>query len=533
MPSLFKNISPFRAPGGAPGGARELFWIIALGFFVRLFACQYTDVINPDGANYIHQARAIHYGLWQAVNACSLTYLSIVPICTAGLYPLFGDWIQAATAVSLLFGTATLAPLYGLAREFFDRPVASLVTLIFAVTPVFIDGSVDIVRDPACWFFLTSALYFLTRKEAGRVATVLGSVCMLLAAWTRVESFVFYLVTLVFLGVRKRGGRGMHLVLFLTPPVVLVALAVLGAWWFDLSGVYGARLSEIPVRLARALDGYRTVSANLTGLILQPPDGIPADFFDHVRDIFWFVGFGVLLQNALEAYYYPFFLIFLLGWRGIGKRIRTDGRVAFFVALILAAFAFLYLFVYIDWQMDNRWLAPMVLSSFPIMGFGVERVLSFLRGRCRMTPAGAAALLCLLVLVAALPKDLRPRGEDKGVYKAIGMTIARHEGNAREIPILTLDGSTTRWIAFYANLGVPGAPCPDAYYPTLYDPGTGYAQFIDMVRRNGFRYVVWMEKRWPRDRFDWNRADDRRDLKPMGRWRHRDVGEIRLYEVRR
>lgn len=532
MHSLFKNVFPLRAPVGVPDGTREILLVVALGFFVRLFACQYTDVINPDGANYIHQARAIHHGLWQAVNACSLTYLSIVPLCTAGLYPLLGDWVRAATAVSLLFGTAMLVPLYGLARRFFDRPVATLVTLIFAVTPVFIDGSVDIVREPAGWFFLTLGLYFLTNKDAGRVETVLGSVCMLLAVWTRVESFVFYLVTLVFLGVRKRDGKWVRLFLFLMPPVVLLALAVLGAWWFDLAGVFGARLSEIPVRLARALDGYRIIGANLTVLILHPPDGIPADFFDHVRDIFWFVGFGVLLQNALEAYYYPFFLIFLLGWRGLRDRIRTDGRVAFFLALTLAVFVLLYGFVFIDWQMDNRWLAPMILASLPITGFGVERILAFFRDRWRMTPAGAAALLCLLVLVVALPKDLRPRGEDKGVYKEIGQTIARHAGNAREIPILTLDGSTTRWIAFYANLDVPGAPCPDRYYPTRYDPGTGYAQFIDMVRRNGFRYVVWMEKRWPQDRFDWNQADDRRDLKPLGRWRHRDVGEIRLYEVR-
>ncbi|MBA7662508.1 hypothetical protein ES703_70537 [subsurface metagenome] len=66
---------------------------------------------------------------------------------------------MAAKSVSLIFGTMTLVPLYFLLKRFFDESIGLLVLLIFALIPVFIDRSVDVVRGPIFWFFSVLGLY--------------------------------------------------------------------------------------------------------------------------------------------------------------------------------------------------------------------------------------------------------------------------------------------------------------------------------------------------------------------------------------
>ena len=54
---------------------RLVILVIILGFVLRLFACQYTYIINSHGDVYIHQAKAVYYGLWSAVNSCTVNYI--------------------------------------------------------------------------------------------------------------------------------------------------------------------------------------------------------------------------------------------------------------------------------------------------------------------------------------------------------------------------------------------------------------------------------------------------------------------------
>jgi len=88
-------------------------------------------------------------------------YLSNYPILIVVAYKIFGDWVVAAKSVSLFFGAITLVPVYLLLKRFFRREITLLATLIFSLIPVFIDKSVDVVRDPVYWFFSLLGLSFL------------------------------------------------------------------------------------------------------------------------------------------------------------------------------------------------------------------------------------------------------------------------------------------------------------------------------------------------------------------------------------
>jgi len=66
--------------------------------------------MNNDGPVYIHQARALYYGLWQSINTCSVDWLTPYSILIALAYPITGDWVNAAMAVNLIFGTLMIIP---------------------------------------------------------------------------------------------------------------------------------------------------------------------------------------------------------------------------------------------------------------------------------------------------------------------------------------------------------------------------------------------------------------------------------------
>jgi 4-amino-4-deoxy-L-arabinose transferase-like glycosyltransferase len=526
---------PLRSSTGI--GVVPLVLILVLGLALRLYAWQHAGIINSDGAIYIHQARALYFGLWDFINHAgqnygSLPYPTITTLSIAALYALCGDWITSGTLVSLLFGTATIIPLYGLIRTLFRKDIASIATLVYAVTPILIDSSVDIIRDPACWFFLTLGLYFFARqKRQPTLYLLLSNISFILAAWSRVESVIFIVISAGYLFWDRDEKPFRRAALFLLPTMAAF-LAFIGSQLMLHPGeVNWYRLAEIPERFAISISKYSQIRAQLAELISHPQAGIPGDFFDNVRDILWFVGFGVLFQNTLETFFYPYCLIYLAGLKKSREKIREERRVLYFVLLTLASFGVLYVYVFLKWEMENRWVAIALFPSFVFLGFGLERTISYLQSRYGLKRGMALALVCLVILAFALAKNTRPRGEDKIVFKQVGETIARLEGNAGKIEVLTV-GSSARWISFYANVGFRGAPYPDEY--RLYESliGGSYEAFLDNLKSRKIRYLVWEEKNWPAGHFDFLKSPWERDFIRLGTWSHPDTGRIILFKRR-
>lgn len=506
--------------------------LLILGLSIRLFAWHQTGIMNSDGTVYIQQARAIYLGLWDAVTGCTIRYPYLNTLFIAGFYALCRDWVTAATAVSVLFGTLTLIPLYGLARNFFSPGVAGLIALIHAVNPMLVDGSVDIIRDPVFWFFALAGLWLLTRPQGPTTAgLLLGSVAFILATWTRIEAIILVLITPLGLLLDGRGRPWRRILLFLAPAVLLLLAGIGVQWLRHPESINAYRLLEIPARIARAFAGYDQLRGTLREMILQPPPGLSLEFLHNLRSIVWFVGFGVIVQNALESFFYPFVPLYLWGLGGLRQRIAADRRVVYPLLAAAAAFVMLYLLVFVDWQMENRWLAIVLFPSFFLLGAGLEKLLSRLQSRFGFKPGTALVLIGLLVLAVALPKDLKPRGDDKVLYRTIGETIAAREATENKIEIMTV-GAASRWVLFYANLGFRGAPCPDEFYDYLGWDGRAYGPFIEALKKKGMKYLLWEERNWPAGWFDLLASPHERDLVRLGEWRHPDTGKILLFRVR-
>jgi len=174
-----------------------------------------------------------------------------------------------------------------------------------------------------------------------------------------------------------------------------------------------------------------------------------------------------------------------------------------------------------------------ILPTTVIVGFGAENLIRWLHKRFGLSNSTSVAVLCILVLAFTLPKDLKIQEADKLVYKEIGETIDRFDGGSGEIELITL-GDAGRWIGYYANLHVSGAPCPDKYKDWSEDEsiiGGSYDDFIRSLRMRNISYIIWEEKHWPRNKFAFLKSLQPEDLTQLKEWKHRDTGRIILYRV--
>ncbi len=521
-PSVFRRIL-----------AGQGFWVILLGAALRLFAWQQTWVVNPDGTLYIHQARALYHGLWGQVTPCGTGFLSNYAFFIAGAFPFFGDWIQAARAVSILFGSLTLVPLYLLLRRFFDETVSALGVLVFSIMPVLVGRSVDVVRDPVYWFFLVLGMYFLINPgpRTDNKNLIYSSLSLLMASWARVEALAAVLASAVFLMVTLREARLKKLALFLTPFFGVSLLSFAGAWIYGWppSGLY--RSYEILEKASGPLSHYRLLRIYLADMVQGVQDPLVRHFLPESRNFVWLIALGTFANRALEAFFYPLFAVFVIGAFQGKRRFREDPRLLYFLFMIAAGAGLLYLHILHWWILDNRHMALVIFPAAVFAGLGMERIRLFLQSRYGLTNRTVFWVLFAVLMAFTLPKNLQSREKDKVVFKEIGERAAQVSGNGEEIRVAA-SMDTLRWFSFYANLSRKGAPCPQPYNDFHALVGNSYGSFLGNLRQNGAHFFLWEERHWPPGRFDFLKRASQADFKEIGRWKHPDTGRMILFQLK-
>jgi len=527
-------------PGRVGAGVILLIFILAV--VIRLFACRHTCIINPDGVYYIHQAKAIYYGEWHSLTSCHVSFVSSYPFFVAGAYVLFHEWVAAAQFVSLFFGSMTLIPLYHLCRRFFDRDVSALTLLVFALLPVFVVGSAEVVRGPVCWFFLSLGLLFFVKSSENRdgLALLLSSLSLMIAAWARIEAAVFILVSLVYLLAIPQEGRIRKAACFALPLMAALSVVFCAVIFLDAPLNHLLRLNDVIDKLSAPFTAYETLRAGLEELRLaelmkQPPDNAMPHFLHKTRHLVWLVALGTLVKYMVRAYFYVFFILFILGMGGVWRCLRQDRRALYLALMAASIFIVFYLHVIQTWMMFDRFWAIFMLPAFMVIGFGLEKTLLVMKTRCRLKPSTALPLLCVVILACSLPKDFKSREADKTVYRKIGEMISHQEGNAGEIRIVK-SLRTPDWTPFYANLKYEGAICPQTHFgirETHFDETVfrDYETLISYLKNNHATYFLWEERAWPQNGFDLLDRKSHPDLKEVGTWHHPDVGKVTLFRV--
>ncbi|WP_054691128.1 glycosyltransferase family 39 protein [Desulfosarcina cetonica] len=324
-----------------------LTWVFIIAMGVRFYLSVFTAVVNPDGLIYIQQARAIYFQQWSAINACGMKYLSILPPLIAGAFAVFHDWVVAGRFIGLLFSCGMFVPLYFILKRFFDARITRLTLLVYAFIPALAGRSAEVIRGPVFWFFLLTALWMVLRhhdtgdanrseRNNGRkgLNLILACLCLMVAAWARIESILYLCITAGYLFYREKGRRIQSLTIFLLPLIVMAAMGIVAALALDLPLTRLFRLDKPVEVLAHFMDDYHGLRASLDSLA-NSQHGLVAEFLNQAGKFAWIVPLGPFLDCLAEKFFYPYLLIFLLGFAGLRQRMKTDPRIAYFVWLCL------------------------------------------------------------------------------------------------------------------------------------------------------------------------------------------------------
>lgn len=508
---------------------RQIFLVFLFGFVIRFYAFNYTSIINPDGILYIHQARAIYYGKFDSIFSCGLSYLSNYSIFITSAYYFINDWLISAKSVSLFFGSTLLIFIYLLFRQFFDKDVSLLGTLIYALIPNHVDKSADVMRDPIFWFFLAGGLYFyiLQFNKKNRHFLLFSGVFFLLATWTRVEGVLFIFMACFFIVVVQK-EKILRFIIFLSPFIFLTLLALLNILPFHIPFNRFYRVRYILHELSAPINGYINIQTFMGDLIIKQSDYILRSFLSEIKTCVWLIALGTLINRILEAFFYPYFILVLIGLRGIFKRIKYDLRILFLSLTASIALLILYSHTLAVWTLHNRFIAIVIFPCFIFFGFGIEMLVRFLRTKLNFKKSSAITLVCFLIMIAGLPKDLKIRESDKRVFTQIGAYLSKKEGNEDVIKIAGVSSPVTEWISFYANINYKGAFCPLTSLPLA----KNWEQLYRKLDKMGIDYLLMEENNWPKGNFDLMNNYFIKHFDKLGSWYHRDTGRIFLFKKR-
>lgn len=508
---------------------KNLWVIILLGFFIRLYAFMHNYVINNDSASYIYQAKAISNHMWDAARSCNYSFISMYVFFIMPFYKIFNDWIIAARAVSIFFGTITLIPLYFLIKRFFSKEVTAIVLLVYAFNPLLVRENTEIMTDTVFWFFSILGLYLFVKavdKNKNKVF-ILSSLSFCLASFTRLEGLIFILGSLLFMIFRK--NRDIKNILSFSFPLILLIIISGSSFLFHNGGQSPLSLYILPRFKALYLGFFENPFRNnmtnkLIDLNSQYIEFIPINFFTYVKMTLWSVAFGILLTKTIPAFYFPFFVLFVIGFKNLKKEIKREPLTGYLFFLSIFIFIFLYIFILKTWVMEKRYVASLIFPSFIFIGFGLQTIIDFLRVK-GFKEKLLIPILCILTIAVTLPLNLKPIRKDKLHIREIGELIAIENPN-ENIQVATSDVR----VIFYANMSRNDLMCPAPVIDYKGLTHKKYPEMITLLREKNIKYFLWEEDKWKFASYDFMKEVNTRDMVEVGRWEI-DQNRLVLFKI--
>jgi hypothetical protein len=510
---------------------RFIFLVIALGIAIRLFVCENTYIINSDGILYVHQARALYYNELDSLYNCGLDYLSIYPRCIAMFYPITGDFLTAAITVSFLFGCLTLIPIFLLSRHFFSIQTSGFVTLIFALLPIFVKRSADVLRGPLCWFFLAwGVLAFVQYMDYKKWRYLLLTIiCFFCATWARIEAVVSFPSMVLFLFIFASNKKRV-LLLCIGGGACLIVLGLFLELFYDTSLLQLYRLDDVTAKFTEPFKKYNDLRDSLAERLAKHPQEFADHFIVNARHQVHFVAFGTLISNACEAFFYPFLVFFVLGFYRVGKKLKDDPRLWFFVIMAISGVCIVYVHLIQYWMIEYRYFAVIIIATSVFSGFGIEQVQSLLI-KYRIKPSHALIYIFIFILLFGLIKNLKPREKDKYIFRQMGEFIAQMETN-KPIVIAALHKSINcEKVCFYANRSYEGVLCPIQFNRIIQSCRNDYAELVHEINKYNAAYFLWESHLWPDNWFDFNTHYSKTDFIPIMRSQQTGKEPLILYKV--
>jgi len=508
---------------------RQIILIFILAASIRLFTCQFTSIVNLDGTFYINQAKAIYLGQSENVYECGLYYLSNYSLLILAAYYLFHDWIIAAKAVSLLFGFGSLIPLFLFVRRFFQIQISGLVLLVFALCPVLVFRSADVVRGPVYWFFLMWGLYFFIKyiEDKKFNYTFLSIFLFLIAVWARIEAIMFLFVSIFYIFVTQKKIKTYLVYGFAASIIICVCYIAHEKFDFELSKYI--RFQDIISKTTEPLSRYNEVRSFLKDQAEHNHISLYKNFLEMVRHNVWLIALGTIFNNFIEALFPPFFLFMVIGFADIKKYIR-DRRILYLLLISISSLFVLLFQLFQCWAMEHRYFAIIIFPCAIFIGFGIEKIIKYLQSKFKFKEYTAILIIFIFIFITGLGKNIKFREHDKYIFKKMGEMIAKYEDDKQSIQVIAGSCAVHVWVNFYANVYKNDHICTTKMVFFSLKVFDSYLQFLNELKSNNIKYIIWDNKNWKGKAFINNL--DTKDFVLLMDCYHEDTGPLKLYKIK-
>ncbi len=229
-----------------------LWFLIAL--ILRIYVAATTRILATDGVAYLEIARSFDRG--EFFEGSAALFSPFYPVLISLLTPLL-DVETSAVSVSVLMGSLTVYPLFGLARRFVSETRAWAPTFLFVFSPYLVRQAGDVLSEPTYFFLVVCFLRLFYLMVDGReMMGIWAGVTAGLAYLARPEGaglvFAATMILILFnrqMAWQRRRALALSVGAFLlvSIPYVLLLREHLGYWTLSQKGSYNLAVAMLQV----------------------------------------------------------------------------------------------------------------------------------------------------------------------------------------------------------------------------------------------------------------------------------------------
>jgi len=406
-----------------------LLLIISLSAILRglIIISQPDAVINFDGVRYISAAKQFAVGHFR--EGLAMYPMPFYPSLIGFVHYFVPNWLIAARLISLLSLVLVVIPLYMLIRDLFNRRAAFWGCLMFALSPLSMSLTTEVMREPIFALFFVWAVYFAQKAiYSKRVVNLLAAAVFAWASMLcRLEGIVLlpvYLVTLVGLAIIKRTEMKIYLrhafIWFVVAVCLLITISAMGKAATIVTGRYGEYGDQAEGFLEfKILDHYRHIHAELERMEEASPHGWCQNFAGTAKRFIGTIYLLGLLQHLVQA-------LFVVNMIPLFWGLRRSPLHETHVFVLILAFSYLagiyYFFVQNDFLVQRFLLVPALLL-YAWVGMGIGAMLDFVR-RLGYGELLSGVLVTVLLLSPANKFNHLYKKSDDSVVRA-GVWLAK------------------------------------------------------------------------------------------------------------
>lgn len=360
--------------------------ILSIAILVRFYAFINVSVIQRDSPLYLYQAMVVSNGDFKLLEACdhsprikkiNLFSLSIVPF-----YYLTKDFEIAGKLVSFISSCLSIVFLYLILRNFFSNSILYLTLLVYALNPLLVKESAEIMRESFFTLMILVGLWcFLNGLKASLKVRFLwffsSNIFWILSSWIRVEGIFFILFTFFYLLVDILFAKDKKRSFFTW--ITFSFFPILGSFILIsyISFYKGFFLTElyskvIKIHINPFTQPLTKVLENLKYSDIPSPTPY---FWDMVKQNLWLIALGTtLFYKFIPALHFSNVIFLLASIGDIKMYIKSNILLRYLGTLSVTYIFMLWYFTFSKWYMEKRYMLPLIFCLAPFIGIGIKNI---------------------------------------------------------------------------------------------------------------------------------------------------------------